>query len=111
MRTRLLLARLVSVAAAVMIILHQAPARAVETSVPDQPETCTIEKRQRAGEQCIACGAWDGDAAKCQKRLSSRGYERRCRGAGASRWSEIWCRPVGGRATPTAPRPSPAQSE
>jgi hypothetical protein len=98
MRNRSPASSVVRLAAVVIVFLLYAPARA-ETP-PDHVETCTLEKRQQPGEECIMCGAWDGDAAKCQKRLGPRGYERRCRGDGASVWSEVWCH-----------RSKPAQSE
>src|ERR1041384_378988 len=91
--------RALGLAALLIAALQYAPARA-ETPTPDHVETCTLEKRRQPGEECLMCGAWSGDSAKCQKRLGSRGYERRCRGDGESVWSEVWCR-----------RPKPAQSE
>lgn len=75
---------------------------------PAEPvETCTLEKQQPAGEECIMCGVSESDPAKCLKRLAQRGYQRRCRASGAPMWLEMWCRPggAGARATPT-PRAS-----
>ena len=94
-----LVLRLVAV---LMVGLQNAPARA-DTPPPEAVETCTLEKQQHAGEECLMCSAWTGDPAKCQKRLGSRGYQRRCRGDGASVWSEVWCHPIGAssQATPT----------
>ncbi len=58
----------------------------------DAPETCTLESQKKTGESCVVCDSWDGDSAKCLKRLSPQGYKQRCRGAGARTWSEVWCR-------------------
>jgi len=57
-------------------------------------ESCTLDARKKPGESCVACDGWDGDSAKCLKRLSPKGYAQRCRGAGTHTWSEVWCRPA-----------------
>jgi len=63
-----------------------------DVTPPDAVDTCTLDAQKRPGEECLMCTAWQGDSAKCLKRLSSKGYDRRCRGAGTSTWSEVWCR-------------------
>jgi hypothetical protein len=76
-----------------------------DATAPDAGETCTLDAQKHPGEECLVCTAWQGDSAKCLKRLSSKGYERRCRGAGTSTWSEVWCRAgrSGGEAKPSPP--------
>jgi hypothetical protein len=90
---------------AVLLIVCLQHARAVADMPPpaESVETCTLEKQQQSGEECLMCGASDGDPAKCQKRLAPRGYQRRCRGSGESAWLEAWCRSrsPGAQATPT----------
>jgi hypothetical protein len=78
------------------------PAFGEPTPSADSAESCTLDKQRQVGEECLVCTAWSGDSAKCQKRLSPRGYQRRCRGGGDATWSEVWCHPAGaaGRATP-----------
>jgi hypothetical protein len=90
------------VAVLLAICLRYVPAAAEEPPPPESVETCTLEKQQRSGEECLMCGASDGDPAKCLKRLAHRGYQRRCPGSGESAWLELWCRPLGsgGQATP-----------
>ena len=67
------------------------PARADEA--PAAPsEGCTLEAHKVAGESCVLCNSWSGDAAKCLKRLRSKGYAQRCRGIGTDTWSEVWCK-------------------
>ena len=75
------------------IIAFQAGLVRADPTPPSAAEACTVESQRRPGDECLACGAWDGDSAICLKRLSPKGYGRRCRGAGTSRWSEVWCRP------------------
>lgn len=84
--------------------LSQAAALAQAPPSPESTETCTREKQQQSGEECLMCGASDGDPAKCLKRLANRGYQRRCRANGAPVWLELWCRPLDarGQATPTS---------
>jgi len=55
-------------------------------------ETCTLDAQKKPGESCVLCDSWDGDSAKCLKRLSPQGYKQRCRSAGTRTWSEVWCR-------------------
>lgn len=73
------------------------------TPAPASGEACTIEAQQHPGEECLMCGAMQGDPAKCLKRLASKGYTRRCRAEGTVQWLELWCRPAqagGGKAAP-----------
>jgi hypothetical protein len=94
--------------AVLFAVCMSAPAMAEEPLGPEAVETCTLEKQRRPGEECLMCGAASGDPAKCQKRLSPRGYQRRCRGNGDSVWMEAWCRPLAGDAAPTpTPRSAP----
>lgn len=91
----------------VLVAFWIAAAALADEPLPAAPvETCTLEQ-QRSGEECLMCGTTSGDPAKCQKRLSPRGYQRRCRGNGDDVWMEAWCRPLGGKPTPT-PRAAPA---
>lgn len=54
-------------------------------------EKCSIETQQKSGEQCRLCGASFQGRDECT-RLTSQGYQERCRTYGASVWQEVWCR-------------------
>jgi hypothetical protein len=82
------------------------PARGDEAPT-DAPETCTLEKQQKPGEECLMCGVSQSDPAKCLKILSQKGYQRRCRASGSPVWLEAWCRPRGGEAQKKPAKPAP----
>jgi hypothetical protein len=72
-------------------------------------ETCTMEKQQTGNLECFPCsgtmsaGAADsGIEGMCEDPATyeADGYEKKCQTAGASNWTEIWCRP--GSADPVA---------
>jgi len=78
-------------------------ARADLPPSPDYVERCTVEA-QGPGQECVACGdAYHGDVDACEKKHAVAGLTRRCRTAGASVWTEVWCKP-----SPAAPAPAPA---
>ena len=99
---RLAVSRVARLAALLIVCVQHAPAVADTPPPQESVETCTLEKQQQSGEECLMCGASVGDPAKCLKRLAQRGYQRRCRGSGEPVWLEMWCRPLsaGGHATP-----------
>ncbi len=89
--TDVLMTRRLATVLALLVVFATAAVSAAETA-PPAAETCTLGAQQRQGEDCLVCSGWDGDSAKCLKRLSSQGYRQRCRSAGTSTWSEVWCR-------------------
>ncbi|MBK7584045.1 MAG: hypothetical protein IPI67_28090 [Myxococcales bacterium] len=56
------------------------------------PETCSLEKQQKPGEDCVSCSASFEDTEACKTKHSASGYSQRCRSSGASVWTEVWCR-------------------
>ena len=55
-----------------------------------------MQSEQARGGQCVACQAFHGDPAKCDRELPPQGYHKRCRNTGASVWTEVWCRGAAG---------------
>jgi hypothetical protein len=68
---------------------------ATRADVPPPPgyvETCTLEKQQKAGEECQSVQPYFRDRYKGQRELGSKGFTLRCKSSGASVWKEIWCK-------------------
>lgn len=63
--------------------------------VPDDYiETCTLERYTATGAACAVCRSSVFDeamSADCAM-LASQGLTRMCQTAGATVWSEVWCR-------------------
>jgi hypothetical protein len=87
--------------AVLAVALVVGAASAETTPTPAAAETCTLESQRHPGEDCLVCSGWQGDSAKCLKRLSSRGYQRRCRGSGDAVWPEVWCKKAAAESRPT----------
>jgi hypothetical protein len=59
-------------------------------------ESCTLEKRQRAGQECVACRASYMGREQCEPH-EAQGFASVCKSRGASVWNEVLCKPkVGG---------------
>ena len=84
--------RTVRIGALLLLAVLACTVAHADVTPPDAVDTCTLDAQKHPGEECLMCTAWQGDSAKCLKRLSSKGYEQRCRGAGTATWSEVWCR-------------------
>lgn len=65
----------------------------------DYVETCTVERQQTAGSECVECLVTYQDFDACKKTYEPQGYERRCQTHGASVYTEVFCREA------TAPEP------
>jgi hypothetical protein len=78
-------------------------ARADVPPPPGYVETCTLPKQSHKGDDCLECRAYYGNREHCSASLASYRFARRCQTAGASTWSEVWCRGGG----PTAPKVPP----
>lgn len=77
-------------------------ARADLPPPPGYVESCTVEKQQGPGDECLVCGdAYHGDVDACERKHAATGHTRRCRTSGASVWQEVWCK--GGAKTDPAP--------
>lgn len=78
---------------ALALLVMSSAADADVVPPPDFVESCTLNKVQQAGEQCVVCrDAYHAEPNACRDRLAGEGYLSRCRTAGASVWTEIWCR-------------------
>ena len=63
---------------------------------PERPEpsveTCTVERQQGPGETCQACNQnMAADMQPCDVRLADTGLALRCKTAGKTSWTEVWC--------------------
>lgn len=71
------------------------PAHADVAPDPGYVETCTVEKQQEGGAECRSCvGSFQdagGVSEECRA-LESDGYSKKCQTAGASTWTEVWCK-------------------
>ncbi|MBI4705366.1 MAG: hypothetical protein HY744_30030 [Deltaproteobacteria bacterium] len=98
------------VLAAAAIALATGAARADIPPPPGYVEQCTVERQQKPGEICEACGeSFFREPDACAKRYAGTPFGERCRTAGASVWTELWCRPAAGepKPVPTAAPVSP----
>lgn len=71
-------------------------AGAAHADVPPPPgyvEECTVDLQQHADAVCEACGSYYGTVQKCPTQYASTPFTKRCQTAGASVWTEVWCRP------------------
>ncbi|MGB1015809.1 MAG: hypothetical protein ACPG4T_16855 [Nannocystaceae bacterium] len=72
-------------------------ASSASADVPPPPgyvEKCTVERQQKDDQVCVSCGdAYHGDRDACKNVYLQQGYTKACQTAGASVWTEIWCRP------------------
>ncbi len=68
---------------------------------PDYVETCTVKLQCAPEEVGVSCSTYFGEADKCTKLYSGKGFTHKCRTHGASTWTEVWCAPKG------TPLPSP----
>lgn len=75
---------------------------------PGYVESCTLDKQQKSGEECVKCAASFEDAEACQTKHESSGMQQRCKTAGASVWTEIWCRAKAAPAAASAAEPESA---
>lgn len=57
----------------------------------DYVESCALPYYVKDGVLCQECSAWHGDPDAC-KPLGEQGFVNQCRSAGASTWSEVWCK-------------------
>jgi hypothetical protein len=76
-------------------------------------EQCTVEKAQKKGEFCTACGgAYHGDRDFCERRFAADKlpWEHRCKTRGASVWTEVWCTPWTQKDPPKLPPPAPRKA-
>lgn len=92
----------------VLVLAVSLPASADVPPPPGYVETCTVERQQKPGEECRECRAWHGERDACEKTLGKDGFERRCSTAGASVWTELWCRNADAPAAPPKPAEPPA---
>ena len=100
-----------------MSLLAMTFAGAAHADVPPPEgyvEQCTIERQQSAESHCEACGTYHGERERCVTQYASTPFTKRCQTAGASVWTEVWCRSrastdpqIAGAATPT-PSTTPA---
>src|SRR5437762_1623544 len=89
-------------AALLLASLGLVPASArADMVVEGYKEKCRLNEVQRDGESCVECGAWHAHREAC-RHLGDEGYAERCRTAGASVWTEIWCRNGARTSTGTA---------
>jgi hypothetical protein len=65
-------------------------------------ETCTVPQQQGVGEECVLCQATYAQACNVT------GYTERCKGWGASVWTEVWCRASTDAAGGAGGGPNPA---
>lgn len=58
----------------------------------DYVESCTLEKQQKPGEDCVECSATYFDNPNpCEAQYANRGYAHRCSSWGTAH-TEIWCK-------------------
>lgn len=69
------------------------------------PAACTVESVQQKGELCASCENYLGSDGRCDHAFAEAEppWEYRCRGAGAKRWTEVWCRAYTGTGRPPVP--------
>lgn len=92
---------LVALSGLVLAVSVPSLARADVAPEDGYVETCTVEKQQGAGEQCLSCGdAYHGDRDACQRQYAGDGYTKRCQTYGASVWKEVWCKKAAGGSAP-----------
>jgi hypothetical protein len=103
------MAQLSRVLAPYLLVTVLSPAaRADIAPPPGYVEKCSVERQQRGGEECVLCSdSYFRAPDACQKRLQPARYEHRCQTAGASTWSEVWCRP---KVAPASSAPAPMKS-
>lgn len=80
-------------------------ASAAAADVPPPPgyvEQCTPARQQLPGTECVGCASYFGSVNKCPELLGGAGFTKACQSSGASVWTEVWCRPVGGEPLPEA---------
>src|SRR5262245_4424516 len=93
-------ARFAATLAAAALLSSAVPALADMPPPEGYVETCSAAQRQTPGTECYSCGSYHGSMDKCPKLLGTNGFTKACQSYGASVWSEVWCRPVGGPALP-----------
>jgi hypothetical protein len=95
--------------AALSFVAFPLAARADLAPEPGYVETCTLANHAKADLECVECNTYHGEYDKCVKQFEPQGYTQACRTAGASVWSEIWCKAkAGGAPATTTPEPAPA---
>ncbi len=78
---------------ACLAILGAARSAQADVAPPDDyVETCTVEEQQGAGETCVTCQVSYEDFEACATTYEPQGYTKRCKTAGASFYSEVYCR-------------------
>jgi hypothetical protein len=114
--------RALAIAAGALLLLAAASycgsARADVPPPEGYVEQCSAARQQSAESHCEECGTYHGDRDRCVNQYASTPFTKRCQSAGASVWTEVWCRPraagdpqVAGPATPTpaaTPRATPS---
>ena len=58
----------------------------------DYVEMCTVEKACGKADEARGCRRHVSEAEKCKAELAKDGWTYKCRSAGASNFTEIWCR-------------------
>lgn len=78
---------------------------------PDYVETCTVDQQQGDGETCVSCEVSFEDFEACINTYEPQGYELRCKTAGASVYSEVFCMANQGGAAGAGAEPTNDASE
>lgn len=90
----------------VVISLAAALSLVASSAVADIPppigyiEQCTPARQQTSGLECVGCSSYFGSRDKCPDLLIPWDFIKACQSAGASVWTEVWCRPATGEPLP-----------
>jgi MYXO-CTERM domain-containing protein len=96
-----------SLVLACAVLFSSAVASADLIATPPDYGDCTLEKQQKAGEDCQVCdGLYE---ATCEKKQKPQGYAQRCKIQSPGGWHEVWCKAPG--AASTAPSAPPAETK
>jgi hypothetical protein len=101
MRASTHVARSVATIAAVLVASAAAAARGDALPTDAATGECTVAAQDSAGVTCQTCDATSATPGACATRYTGTTFAYRCRGAGASAWTEVWCDGIRGPGTGT----------